>query len=82
MVSRSAAVTPASRRDGNPRIRAIVHERVKPLAGSAGAVPPGDTPRGNLTLNVDAIVLLGPGDSEYRASPLRVALQARLDVLF
>lgn len=38
--------------------------------------------RGNVTLNVDAIVLLGPDGSEYRASALRAALQARLKVLF
>jgi hypothetical protein len=42
----------------------------------------GWAPRGNVTLNVDAIVLLGPDDSEYRVSPLRAALQARLKVLF
>jgi hypothetical protein len=42
----------------------------------------GWAPRGNVTLNVDAIVLLGPDDSEFRASPLDAALQARLKVLF
>jgi len=42
----------------------------------------GWAPRGNVTLNVDAVVLLGPDDSEFRASPLEAALQARLKVLF
>jgi len=42
----------------------------------------GWAPRGNVTLNVDAIVLLGPDDSEFRAAPLDAALQARLKVLF
>jgi hypothetical protein len=42
----------------------------------------GWAPRGNVTLNVDAIVLLGPDDSEFRISPLEAALQARLKVLF
>lgn len=42
----------------------------------------GWAPRGNVTLTVDAIVLLGPPDSEFRAAPLDAALQARLKVLF
>ena len=42
----------------------------------------GWAPRGNVTLNVDAIVLLGPDDSEFRAAPLDAALQARLKLLF
>jgi hypothetical protein len=42
----------------------------------------GWAPRGNVTVNVDAILLLGPPESEYRLSPLRAALQARLKVLF
>jgi hypothetical protein len=54
------------------------------LDDGAVALTPGVgwAPRGNVTLNVDAIVLLGPDDSEYRLAPLRGALQARLKVLF
>jgi len=40
------------------------------------------TPRGNVTLNIDAILLFGPDESEYRLAPVRSALQARLKVLF
>jgi len=39
-------------------------------------------PRGDLTLAVDAITLLGPAESEFRLAPLRTALQARLKVHF
>ena len=39
-------------------------------------------PRGNLTVNLDGVVLLGPDDSEYRLSPFRGALQARMKVLW
>jgi len=39
-------------------------------------------PRGDLTLTVDAITLLGPEESEFRLAPLRSALQARLKVHF
>lgn len=42
----------------------------------------GYAPRGDLTLQLDAVVLLGPEDSEYRLAPLRGALQARVKVLF
>ena len=54
------------------------------LSDGALALTPGLgwAPRGNVTLNVDAILLLGPEDSEYRLAPLRGALQARLKVLF
>ena len=54
------------------------------LSDGALALTPGVgwAPRGNVTLNVDAIVLLGPEESEYRLAPLRGALQARLKVLF
>ena len=54
------------------------------LDDGALALTPGVgwAPRGNVTLNVDAIVLLGPDESEYRLAPLRGALQARLKVLF
>jgi hypothetical protein len=48
------------------------------------AVTPGLSyaPRGDLTLHLDAVVLLGPDDSEYRLAPFRGALQARVKVLF
>lgn len=54
------------------------------LDDGACALTPGLgwAPRGNVTLNVDAVVLLGPQDSEFRASPVRGALQVRLKVLF
>jgi hypothetical protein len=54
------------------------------LDDGAFALTPGLgwAPRGNVTLNLDAIVLLGPDESEYRLAPLRGALQARLKVLF
>ena len=42
----------------------------------------GWAPRGNVTLNLDAVLLLGPDESEYRLAPVRGALQARLKVLF
>lgn len=54
------------------------------LSDGGVAVTPGLTwaPRGNLTLSVDAVVLLGPDASEYRLAPLRGAVQARLKALF
>jgi hypothetical protein len=54
------------------------------LSDGAVALTPGIgyAPRGNVTLNVDAVLLLGPDDSEYRLAPVRGALQARLKVLF
>jgi hypothetical protein len=42
----------------------------------------GWAPRGNVTLNLDAVLLFGPKESEYRLAPVRGALQARLKVLF
>ena len=39
-------------------------------------------PRGDLSLSLDGIVLLGPARSEYRLTPLKGALQARAKVLF
>ena len=42
----------------------------------------GYAPRGNLTFNLDAVFLLGPATSEYRLSPVRGALQARVKLLF
>ncbi len=39
-------------------------------------------PRGDVTLHVDAILPVGPRDSEYRLAPVRAAVQARLRALF
>jgi hypothetical protein len=39
-------------------------------------------PRGDLTVHLDAIVPLGPDDSEYRLAPFRAAVQARVRALF
>jgi hypothetical protein len=54
------------------------------LDDGAVALTPGLgwAPRGNVTLNLDTVLLLGPEDSEYRLAPVRGALQARLKVLF
>jgi len=54
------------------------------LDDGAFALTPGVgwAPRGNVTLNLDAVLLLGPDESEYRLSLVRGALQARLKVLF
>jgi hypothetical protein len=53
------------------------------LDDGAWAVTPGLgwAPRGNVTLNLDAVLLLGPAESEYRLAPVRGALQARLKLL-
>jgi hypothetical protein len=42
----------------------------------------GYAPRGDLTLSVDAVLLLGPAESEYRLAPVRGAVQARVKLLF
>jgi hypothetical protein len=54
------------------------------LDDGAFALTPGVgwAPRGNVTLNLDAVLLLGPDESEYRLAPVRGALQARVKVLF
>jgi hypothetical protein len=39
-------------------------------------------PRGDLTVHLDAILPVGPGDSEYRLAPVRAAVQARVRALF
>ena len=39
-------------------------------------------PRGDVTVHLDAIVPLGPDDSEYRLPPVRAAVQARVRALF
>jgi hypothetical protein len=54
------------------------------LDDGAFALTPGFgwAPRGNVTLNLDAILLFGPDESEYRLAPVRGALQTRVKVLF
>lgn len=54
------------------------------LDDRAWALTPGLgwAPRGDLTFNLDAVLLLGPPDSEYRLTPVRGALQARARWLF
>jgi len=42
----------------------------------------GFAPRGDLTLRLDAVLLLGPAESEYRLAPLRGALHVQARVLF
>ena len=42
----------------------------------------GYAPRGNVTLQLDAVVLLGKSDSEYRLAPVKGSLQTRVKVLF
>ena len=42
----------------------------------------GFAPRGNVTLSLDGVLLLGPAHSEYRLAPVHGAVQARLKVLF
>jgi hypothetical protein len=38
--------------------------------------------RGDLTLRLDAVLLLGPARSEYRLAPVRGALQFQAQALF
>jgi hypothetical protein len=54
------------------------------LDDGALALTPGVgwAPRGDVTLNLDAVLLFGPEESEYRLVPVRGALQARVKVLF
>jgi hypothetical protein len=54
------------------------------LSDGGTALTPGLTwaPTGHLTANLDAILLLGSPDSEYRLSPLRGALQTRVKVMW
>src|SRR4029453_1131828 len=42
----------------------------------------GYAPRGNVTLSLDGVLLLGPAQSEYRLAPVHGAIQARVKVLF
>lgn len=52
------------------------------LSDGGTALTPGVawSPTGRLTANLDAVLLLGPGDSEYRLAPLRGAVQTRVKV--
>jgi hypothetical protein len=51
--------------------------------GGVGLTPGiGYAPRGNVTINLDGVLLLGPQDSEYRLAPVHGAVQARVKVLF
>ena len=54
------------------------------LADGGVALTPGlgFAPRGDLTLRLDAVLLLGPARSEYRLAPLRAAVQLQARVLF
>jgi hypothetical protein len=54
------------------------------LSDGGFALTPGlvYAPRGDLTLHLDAVVLWGPSDSEYRLAPLRGAVQSRVRFLF
>lgn len=54
------------------------------LGDGGTAVTPGLTwsPTGNLTANLDAVLLLGPERSEYRLAPLRGAVQTRVKVIW
>jgi hypothetical protein len=54
------------------------------LTDAGIAFTPGVTfaPRGDLTLHLDAVVLWGAADSEYRLAPLRGAVQSRVRLLF
>lgn len=54
------------------------------LSDGGAALTPGVAyaPRGDVTLHLDAVFLLGPEDSEYRLAPFRGAVQARVKVLF
>jgi hypothetical protein len=54
------------------------------LSDGGAALTPGlsYSPRDDLTLSLDAVLLLGPERSEYRLAPFRGAVQARLRALF
>lgn len=54
------------------------------LSDGGTALTPGlsYSPRGDLTLSLDAVLLLGPERSEYRLAPFRGAVQARVRALF
>lgn len=54
------------------------------LSDGGAAFTPGIgfAPRDDLTLSLDAVLLRGPENSEFRLAPIRGAVQARLKVLF
>jgi hypothetical protein len=54
------------------------------LSDGAVAFTPGlgYAPRGNVTLSLDGVLLLGPDSSEYRLAPVHGAIQAHVTVLF
>lgn len=54
------------------------------LSDGGLALTPGISyaPRGDVTTHLDAVLLLGSASSEYRLSPVKGALQARVRVLF
>jgi hypothetical protein len=54
------------------------------LSDGGVALTPGLSyaPRGDLTTHLDAVILLGSAQSEYRLSPVKGAVQARVRVLF
>ena len=76
--------TPRGRGAERPRSWTGAVRTVVGLDDGAFALTPGVgwAPRGNLTLNLDAVLLLGPDESEYRLAPVRGGLQARVKVLF
>jgi hypothetical protein len=62
----------------------LVARAVLGLADGGVALTPGVAwaPRPDLSLNVDAVLLLGKHTSEFRLAPLRSAVQARLKLQF
>jgi hypothetical protein len=60
-------------------LRAVVGASDHSVALTPGIVY---APRGDLTLHLDAILPLGPDDSEYRLPPVRAAVQARVAAHF
>jgi hypothetical protein len=60
-------------------VRAVLGASDGGLALTPGIVY---APRGDLTVHLDAIVPVGPDDSEYRLAPVRAAVQARVRALF
>jgi hypothetical protein len=62
-----------------PTLRAVLSLSDGGLALTPGL---GYAPRGNLTMNLDGVLLVGSPTSEYRIAPVKGALQARVRVLF
>jgi hypothetical protein len=62
---------------------AVARTIVAPSDGGVALTPGvGYAPRGDVTIQLDAVLLFGPASSEYRLSPVRGGLQARVKVLF